>query len=83
MDNNTFIPGGNELKIQFLEMQYTIIENFIYPWFLATLHTKTNSLYNYQFPRLDFAIKFYRSDYPTFLKRTIWSNYLSKFYILF
>lgn len=68
MDNNTFGTNSNNFKVSFLEMQYTLIENFIYKWFLACQQTKTNVLYNYQIPRLDFAIKFYRTDYPSLLE---------------
>lgn len=83
LDNNTFGPTSNELKTQFLEMQYPLIENFIYPWFLACLQTRTNTAFNYAFPRLDFAIKFYRSDYPSQIDKNgngiIYPNYIYYF----
>jgi hypothetical protein len=70
MDNGTLIPGAQTFNISFLEMQYPLIENFIIPWMNACMNTseRASSVWNYPFPRLDIAIKFYRSDYPTTLK---------------
>lgn len=68
--NTTAFPGSTTLKIGFLETQEPIIEKIIYPWYLECLNSNGNSVY--PFPRLDFAIKFYRKDIikkqePTFI----------------
>jgi hypothetical protein len=68
--NGTIITDGQTLVISFLEMQYPIIESFIIPWLSLCLNTSASahSIFNYPFPRIDIAIKFYRPDFPTMLK---------------
>lgn len=65
LNQSLYGVSQNKFKIQFMEMMMPIHETFLYPWYLATFNAnsiKNNYKIPYPFPRLDFAIKFYRTD---------------------
>ena len=67
LDNTTLFSSNNEIKFTILELQNPIIETWIYEWLNVCLQTKCNFKgmninYEYPFPRLNLAIKYYRTD---------------------
>jgi hypothetical protein len=58
--NSNIFPDKQTTEIKFIETSNSVIETFIYPWMLACLNSHSG-LYSYPFPRLDLAIKLYRS----------------------
>lgn len=62
IDNTTVFPTNNVLDINLLDTMDPIIERFIYPWYVECLRTKNTTNSAYPFPRLNFAIKYYRED---------------------
>ena len=67
MDNTTFGSSSNQFTAQFIEMNQPIHESFFYEWYLVCLNsgfTEVNKkqIFDYPFPRLDFAIKYFNQD---------------------
>ena len=62
VDNTTIFPDKNTFQITLLDTMDPIIERFIYPWYVECLRTKNSLSSAYPFPRLNFAIKYYRED---------------------
>lgn len=67
MGNSTFGTTTNSFTAQFLQMNQPIHETFFYEWYLTCFNsgfksTNPNQTMDYPFPRLDFAIKYFRPD---------------------
>ena len=69
INNTTQFVSNNEIKFYFLESQVPIIEYWVYEWFMACLSTKHGNTdvggrldFEYPFPRLNLAVKYYRTD---------------------
>lgn len=63
INNTTKFVSGNEIKFHILELQNPVIETWLYKWYGRCLQTNIDiGTRPYPFPRLNMAIKYYRTD---------------------